>query len=176
MSTGTTGRGRRCSRAGPAGSGPTPTTMRRSTFWCGRDFRACPLRPAGQGRLHGEGRSRWGPRRPVNKAGAVHPHLWGPGPNPSPYRVSTPRYESPIEKRMSIVTWSPPRRSDSTRDGGIGLSMRGSPQAESGTAHGSHMATRPVSTSNLDAIALRGHEPALPAVHSGLCKSRLLPF
>ena len=52
-----TDRRRRCSRAGPAGSGRTPTTMRRSTSWCGRDFRPCPFRPAGLGLLHGEERS-----------------------------------------------------------------------------------------------------------------------
>ena len=71
--------------------------------------------------------------------------------------------QAAMKKRVSVVTRSPQRCSDSTGDGGIGLSMRGSPQAESGTAHGSHMATHPVSTPNLDAIALRGHEPALPA-------------
>ncbi len=61
----------------------TPTTMRRSTFWCGQGFRACPFRPAGQGRLHGEGRSRGGPRRPVNEMG----------------RLSSPAYESQTEAR-----------------------------------------------------------------------------
>ncbi len=71
MCTGITGRRRRCSRAGPAGSVRTPTTMRRSTFWCGRGFRACPFQPAGQGPLHGEGRSRGGPRRPVNETGTT---------------------------------------------------------------------------------------------------------
>ena len=34
------GRRRRCSRAEPAGSKRTPTTMRRSTSWCGRDARS----------------------------------------------------------------------------------------------------------------------------------------
>lgn len=51
-----------CSRAGPAGAGPTPNTTLPSTFWCGRDFRPRPWRPAGQGLLHGEGRSPGGPR------------------------------------------------------------------------------------------------------------------
>ena len=90
MCTGTTGRRRRCSRAGPAGSVPTPTTMRRSTFWYGRDFRAYPFRPVGQGRLHGEGRSRWGPRRPVNEMG----------------RLSSPAFKSQMSH--SATTSSPP--------------------------------------------------------------------
>ena len=71
MCTSQTGGRRRCLRAGPAGSVRTPTTMRRTTFWCGRDCRACPFRPGGQGRLHGEGRSRGGPRRPVNETGRL---------------------------------------------------------------------------------------------------------
>ena len=78
MLTSQTGRRRRCLRAGPAGSVRTPTTMRRSTFWYVRDFRACPFRPVGQGLLHGEGQSRGGPRRPVNEMG----------------RLSSPTYKS----------------------------------------------------------------------------------
>ncbi len=52
-----TDRRRRCFAAEPAGSGRTPTTMRRSTSWCGRDCRPHPFRPAGLGLLHGEERS-----------------------------------------------------------------------------------------------------------------------
>ena len=69
-------RDNRASQAGSAGSGPTPLTMRLSTFWFRRDFRGCPFRPAGQGLLHGEG-SRRESRRPVNEAGTSMPCLQG---------------------------------------------------------------------------------------------------
>ena len=36
-------------------------------IWRGRGFRPRPFRPVGQGLLHGEGRFRGGPRRPVNR-------------------------------------------------------------------------------------------------------------
>ena len=70
-----TDRRRRCSSAGPAGSGHTPITMRRSTSWCARAFRPHPFRPAGLGLPHGEerslpGRPRGRPKglpRPVNQ-------------------------------------------------------------------------------------------------------------
>ncbi|MXZ23636.1 MAG: hypothetical protein F4Y80_02010 [Caldilineaceae bacterium SB0665_bin_21] len=61
--------------------------MRRSTFWCVRDFRPYPFRPVGQGLLHGEGRSRGGPRRPVNEMG----------------RLSSPAYKSQTFDALNLA-------------------------------------------------------------------------
>ena len=74
------------SRAEPAGSRRMPTTMRRSTFWCGRAFRPHPFRPAGLELLHGEERSLPGrpqgqPKglpRPVNRICGVSTIVYKP--------------------------------------------------------------------------------------------------
>ena len=90
-----TDRRRRCSGAEPAGSGRTPTTMRRSTSWCGRDFRPHPFRPAGLGLLHGEERSL--PGRPCGQPQGL------PRPVNRICMVSTNVYKS--QKAAQLVRW-----------------------------------------------------------------------
>ena len=81
-----TDRRRRCFTVGLVASRRTPTTMRCSTSWCGRDFRPHPFRPAGLGLLHGEerslpGRSQGQPKglpRPVNRICVVSTIVYKP--------------------------------------------------------------------------------------------------